>query len=100
MVNWGDPRTLDRFWAVVSATQYHQYLALIGPVEWFNRLFDGIIQIGQQMSWAGLGLALVGGYTLWHQDRAIAGYLASLILPGRAKDLSGLTLYTQRPRGA
>jgi len=79
MVNWGDPRTLDRFWAVVAATQYHQYLALIGPGEWFNRFFDGIMQIGQQLSWAGLGLALLGGYTLWHHDRAIVGYLASLI---------------------
>jgi hypothetical protein len=79
MVNWGDPRTLERFWAVVAVTQYHQYLALIGPGEWFKRLFDGIIQIGQQLSWAGFGLALLGGSTLWRRDRAITGYLLSLV---------------------
>ena len=30
----------------------------------------------------------------------VVGYVASLILPGRAKDLSGLTIYTLRPRRA
>jgi len=79
MVNWGDPSTPTRFWTVVTAAQYHQYLALLGPGEWFNRLFDGIIQIGQQLSWAGLGLTLLGGYTLWRYDRAVTGYLLSLI---------------------
>jgi hypothetical protein len=79
MVNWGDPRTLARFWAVVSATQYHQYLDLLGPIDWLNRLFESIIQLGQQLSWAGLGLAWAGGYIFWRCDRAVLGYLLSLI---------------------
>lgn len=79
MVNWGDPSSPTRFWDVVTAAQYHQYLALLGPAEWFKRLFDGIIQIGQQLSWAGFSLALLGGYNLWRSDRVISGYLLSLI---------------------
>ncbi len=78
LVNWGDPSTPDRFWAVVTAAQYHQYAALLTPGQWVERLFDSLIQLKQALSWSGLGLAGLGGYTLWRGNRAILTYLLSL----------------------
>jgi hypothetical protein len=86
LVNWGDPTTPARFWAVVTAAQYHQYSALLTPDEWFERLFDSLFQLKQALSWAGLGLAGLGGYFLWRGHRAILTYLLSL---------TGLTLLFQ-----
>jgi hypothetical protein len=86
LVNWGDPTTPARFWAVVTAAQYHQYAALLTPGEWFERLFDSLFQLKQALSWAGLGLAGLGGYFLWRGHRAILTYLLSL---------AGLTLLFQ-----
>jgi hypothetical protein len=78
LVNWGDPATPARFWAVVTAGQYHQYVTLLTPSEWFERLFDSLFQLKQALSWSGLGLGGLGGYSLWRNNRAILYYLLSL----------------------
>jgi hypothetical protein len=86
LINWGDPTTPARFWAVVTAAQYHQYTTLLTPGEWFERLFASLFQLKQALSWAGLGLAGLGGYCLWRSHQAILIYLLSL---------TGLTLLFQ-----
>ncbi|GEM_PF-395803 len=77
-VNWGDPTTFSRFWAVVTVAQYHQYASLLTPWEWLSRLVDSLFQLGQALSWTGLGLAVLGGYALWHSERDKLGYILSL----------------------
>ena len=79
LINWGDPETPARFWAVVSMAQYQQYASLLDAQQWPPRLLESIIQLGQQLSWAGLGLALLGGYVLWNNDRVVLGYLIMLV---------------------
>ncbi|MCB9108674.1 MAG: DUF2723 domain-containing protein [Anaerolineales bacterium] len=78
-VNWGDPTTPDRFWAVVTAAQYHQYLGLLGPADWLSRLYDSANQLQQGLSWSGLALAALGGYVLWGKHRFALAYLLILI---------------------
>jgi hypothetical protein len=67
---------------MVTMAPYHQYAGLLTPGQWAGRLVDSLIQMGQQLSWAGVGLALLGIYVLGRQDRAVAGYL--LLLAGLA----------------
>lgn len=78
-INWGNPSSPGRLWAMVSAAQYHQYFGLIGPGAWPERLIAGLVQLGQQVSWSGAALAGLGGYSLARQNRAILGYLLSVI---------------------
>jgi hypothetical protein len=78
LVNWGDPRTPARFWAVVTMAPYHQYAGLLTFEQWTGRLLDTLLQVGQQLSWAGIGLALLGTYRLWRKDRPVLSYLFTL----------------------
>ena len=77
-INWGDPSTPARFWAVVTAAQYHRYAGLLTWSDWFNRLPDSLAQLNHALSWAGLGLAVLGGYVLWRRGRGTLAYLLSL----------------------
>jgi hypothetical protein len=61
-VNWGNPTTLESFWWMVSGQLYHDY-ALSLPLEYLPaRLAAWLRLSGQQFTWPGLALALVG---LW-----------------------------------
>lgn len=79
MVNWGDPSSAGRFWAVVSAEQYHFLVGSLGPASWVSRLVEGALRLGGELAWAGLAAALVGGWLLWRSDRRALVYLASLV---------------------
>lgn len=77
-INWGDPSTPARFWMVVTATLYHDYLSLLEPADWLGRLVSSASYVQQSLSWSGLGLAALGGVLLWFRDRLFLAYLLSL----------------------
>lgn len=79
LVNWGDPSTPARFWAMVTVSGYQQYTQLLTPNEWVDRLVDSLLQITHNLTGAGILLAGLGSYHLWRGNRAILGYLTSLI---------------------
>jgi hypothetical protein len=78
MINWGDPSTPVRFWEVVTAAQYRYLVGAANTGEWFQQVLYSLNRLGQDLSWAGFGLAGLGGYVLWRYDRPGLGYLLSL----------------------
>ncbi len=82
-VNWGDPRTLDRFWWVVSGALYRGYLFTV-PLEHIPaRLAATVSLYIQQFGPWGAAISLLGLWWLWGQRRALAG-----------ASLTGVALYT------
>ncbi|MCB0190480.1 MAG: DUF2723 domain-containing protein [Anaerolineae bacterium] len=77
-VNWGNPSSPIRFWAMVTAAPYHHYLGLLEPIDWLSRLGSSAVYVQQSLSWSGLGLAVLGGIVLWFRDRLFLIYLLSL----------------------
>jgi hypothetical protein len=80
MVSWGDATTLAGFWEMGTAAQYHPLLGALTGAEWLARVGETLLQLGQQLSWAGVGLAIWGGTTLRRSDRSLLVYFVSLIL--------------------
>lgn len=76
--NWGAPDTWARFWALVTAAQYHHLASWPTTVEWGPRLFQNINQSAQQLSLIGLVLALAGIRALWLTHRSGLIYLLGL----------------------
>ncbi len=71
-VNWGDPRTLDRFWWVVSGALYRGYLFTV-PLEHVPaRLAATAGLYVQQFGPWGAAISLVGLWQLWARQRAWA----------------------------
>ena len=62
LVNWGDPRTLDRFLWLVTAAPYQGYAFGLPLAELPSRLAAWAGLLAQQFTWLGVALALVG---LW-----------------------------------
>ena len=70
-LNWGDPRTLERFRWVVSGALYRPFvfslpLAHIGP-----RLSAWASLLTRQFSWIGVGVVALGAAALWTADRSL-----------------------------
>ena len=86
MFNWGDPTSLPAFWNLVTAASYRPFIGAPGIAAWFLHLGHSLARLGQDLTWAGVGLAGLGGYTLWQFHRAALAYLLSL---------AGLTLLFQ-----
>ena len=71
-INWGDPRTLDGFWWVISGKLYHGYLLALPKEHLLSRLGAWARLWFQQYTWIGLTLAIAGlwswlekGHHLW-----------------------------------
>ncbi len=78
-INWGNPGVLSRFWVHITAQQYQQFWGLLESDAWLSRLWQSLTQLGQQLSWAVLILALFGIYFLWHNHRALSGHILTLV---------------------
>jgi hypothetical protein len=69
-VNWGDPKTLDRVWWVVSGRLYQPFVFSL-PWEYLGeRLLAWSSLVTRQFSALGLLLSGLGAAMLWTKDRA------------------------------
>jgi hypothetical protein len=80
LVNWGDPTSPARFWAVIGGAQYRYLFTTLSPTNWLDRLVDSLGQLGHNLGWIVLALAVLGGLQLWRGQRAALGYLLSLVI--------------------
>jgi hypothetical protein len=67
--NWGDPRTLARFWWVVSGAAYHEYFRLGLPLE---RIGFWVVTLPRQLSIPGVAAAALGFWSVWDARRGLA----------------------------
>ncbi len=80
-INWGDPRTPERFWWVVSGAPYRQFIFSVPLASIPQRLLAWAGLVAQQFGWIGLAVAALGAAGLWTADRSLlvaSGAMASL----------------------
>lgn len=73
-VNWGDPRTWQGFWWVVSAKQYQGFAFGLPTIQVPNRLGNWALLFGEQFGWWGLVLALFGGWQLRRREQRLVQF--------------------------
>ena len=73
-VNWGDPRTWDRFWWLVSGQLYREAIFGLPPAFIPARLSAWAHLLLEQFGWWGWALALVGLWRLSRSDRGALGF--------------------------
>lgn len=71
-LNWGDPRTWDRFLWVVTARPYQNLVFGLPWAEVPRRMATWAALLTEQFGWWGLILALAGFLGWWQQDRFLA----------------------------
>ena len=59
-INWGDPRTVERFWWTVSGTPYRQFVFALPFEHLWTRMLSWSGLLTQQFGWAGLMVAAWG----------------------------------------
>ena len=83
VLNWGDPRTLERFWWHISGRQYQVYFAgsLDTMAEQFRHTFVPYLAREFGRPWLPLALVLAAaGFTrLWTRDRTLAAAATAII---------------------
>lgn len=68
-VNWGDPRTWERFWWLVSGRLYQRFFFRLPLGALPGRLSAWAALLRQQFGLVGIGIALAGVWYGWHQHR-------------------------------
>lgn len=68
-INWGDPRTLSRWWWVVSAAPYGQFAFGLPLAEWPSRIGAWAQFLVSQFKIWGVALGLWGAMTLHERDK-------------------------------
>ena len=69
-INWGDPRTLDRFWWTVSGALYRPFLFSLPLAHLPARLLAWANLVSRQFGWIGVMVLALGAAALWDADRA------------------------------
>jgi len=72
VINWGDARTPDRLWWLVSGQLYQGYIFGLPLAYWPQRLSAWAGLVGEQLTWAGLAAAIIGLLGLVRRDRGLA----------------------------
>ncbi len=83
-VNWGDPRTLNRLWWLVSGQLYQGYLFGVSWAETPGRLSAWSAELWRSFLPWGMALALFGLVTLMQRNRSLAAALTASLLLGLA----------------
>ena len=83
LINWGDPRTFERFWWHVTGRQYQTFFSfspatMIGQLKEFVRFAAN--QFGPWWSLAGLGLAAAGFVEMYKRDRSAFFFFALVVI--------------------
>ncbi len=71
-VNWGYPRTWDRFLWVITAREYRVLVFRLAPEMIGSRLSSWSQLLGHQFGWWGLAIAIAGLWRAVQRDRAFA----------------------------
>jgi hypothetical protein len=80
-VNWGDPRTWDRFLWIVTAKQYQAFVFGL-PIEGIpGRLATWANLLGDQFGWWGLALSLAGAWWWRQRDRRFLLFSLTWMVP-------------------
>lgn len=79
-LNWGDPRTVDRLWWMVSGALYRVYLFAIPPAAVGTRLLAWLGLLSEQFLGIGLAFVLLGAMNLWSSDRGFLVAGGSMVL--------------------
>jgi hypothetical protein len=80
-VNWGDPRTWERFLWMVTAKQYQRFVFGLPAEEISGRISRWNEWIGDQLGWWGLPVVLVGAWSWWRRDRRFVLFALTWIAP-------------------
>jgi 4-amino-4-deoxy-L-arabinose transferase-like glycosyltransferase len=80
-VNWGDPRTWERFLWVVTAKQYQSFVFGLPSAEIPGRLASWADLLGSQFGWWGLGLSLAGAWWWRQGDRRFMLFSIAWMIP-------------------
>lgn len=70
-INWGDPRTPERFWWMVSGAPYRQFLFSLPAAYLPARLLDWVGLLTHQFSAIGLMVTTLGAAVLWTRNRPL-----------------------------
>jgi hypothetical protein len=83
VLNWGDPRTLQRLWWHVSGRQYQVFFSFL-PEQMAGRISELIKLVGREFGpwWlpVGLALSILGYATLLKTDRVMFGFLSLVVV--------------------
>ncbi|MGD8969639.1 MAG: DUF2723 domain-containing protein, partial [Anaerolineae bacterium] len=79
-VNWGDPRTLDRFLWLVSGRLYRRYFFSLPLHHLPSRLSAWAGLLVRQFGWWGVFPALVGVWSLWERAREFAVFSLAMLV--------------------
>jgi hypothetical protein len=79
-LNWGDPRTVDRFLWLVSGRLYRRYFFSLPTRYLPSRLSAWAGLLVRQFGPWGLLLGLVGVWSLWEKDRRVVIFSAAIVL--------------------
>jgi hypothetical protein len=79
-VNWGDPRTVDRFLWLVTGRLYRRYFFSLPARYLPARLSAWAGLLVRQFGWWGLFLGLVGIWSFWRRARRAAIFSAAIVL--------------------
>jgi hypothetical protein len=80
LVNWGDPSSPERFWAVVTVQMYHGMFDALGPVDWLRRVLESMALAGHDIGGVGLVFGMAGAWALGLGTRMAGGYILGLVL--------------------
>jgi tetratricopeptide (TPR) repeat protein len=83
LINWGDPKTFERFWWHITGRQYQTFFSfsldtMIGQLKEFVRFAAN--QFGPWWSLAGLGLVIAGFVEMFKRDKTVFFFFALVIL--------------------
>ncbi len=90
-LDWGNPETLGGFLKVVGRRDFWQRSWLEGPADLLPVLVDFLTSLGEELSWAGAVLAVVGATLGWRR-----GWPVSLPLLGMAANWLSMALHGSR----
>ncbi|MEA3441736.1 MAG: DUF2723 domain-containing protein [Chloroflexota bacterium] len=80
-VNWGNPVTWQRFWWVVSAKQYQQFVFGLPPEQIGERVTEWMNILSDQFGWWGLVIVAAGIAAWWLRERRMLLAGLAWVLP-------------------
>jgi hypothetical protein len=91
VLNWGDPRTVQRLWWHVTGRQYQSYFSFSPGALWMQALVFGRRLVREFSPWwlpAALALAVIGLHAPFQRDRILFWFIVLVIVFNAAYPLT------------